>query len=143
MATEQGIVIKTSATDAVVKTVKSSACKGCSSRGSCHTVGESDEMEVDAINAAGAKVGDRIVLNLESGPLLKATFLLYVFPIILLIIGAALGQRIATMLGLESSGLSVLLGFAFLFAAVLFIKKKANNLAKRDKYRPTIIRILK
>jgi sigma-E factor negative regulatory protein RseC len=106
-------------------------------------MGENNEMEVDAINEAGAKVGDRIVLNLETGPLLKVTFLLYVFPIILLIIGAAIGQRIATMLGMDSSGLSVLVGFTFLFAAVLFIKLKANNLAKNDKYRPTIIKIIK
>ena len=143
MATEEGIVLKTIATSAVVKTVKSGACKGCSSRGSCHSMGENNEMEVDAINEAGAKVGDRIVLNLETGPLLKVTFLLYVFPIILLIIGAAIGQRIATMLGMDSSGLSVLVGFTFLFAAVLFIKLKANNLAKNDKYRPTIIKIIK
>lgn len=135
--------MKTSGTAAVVKTVKSGACKGCSSRGSCHSMGESNDMEVDAINTAGARVGDRIVLNLESGPLLKATFLLYVFPIILLIIGAAVGQQIATMLGQESSGLSVLLGFIFLFAAVLFVKKKANNMAGRDQYRPTIIKVLK
>ena len=143
MAREEGIVIKTSAASAVVKTVKSGACQGCSSRGACHSMGENDEMEVDAVNAAGAKVGDRIVLNLDTGPLLKVTFLLYVFPIILLIIGAAIGQRIATMLDMDPSGLSVLVGFTFLFAAVLFIKIKANNLAKRDKYRPTIIKILR
>ena len=135
--------MRTSGTEAVVKTVKSAACKGCTARGSCHSMGENDEMEVDVINAAGAKVGDRIVLNLETGPLLKMTFLLYVFPIILLIIGAAIGQRIATMLGLDSSGLSVLVGFSFLFAAVLFIKLKANKLAKRNKYRPTIVKIIK
>lgn len=143
MATEEGIVIKTHDNAAVVKTVKSSACEGCSSRGSCNSMGENDEMEVEAINEAGAKVGDRIVLNLETGPLLKVTFLLYVFPIILLLIGAAIGQRIATMLGMDSSGLSVLVGFTFLFAAVLFIKTKANHLAKRDKYRPTIVKIIR
>ena len=143
MATEEGIVIKTNATSAIVKTVKSGACQGCSARGSCHATRESKEMEVNAINAAGAQVGDHIILNLETGPLLKVTFLLYVFPIILLLIGAAIGQRIAVLLGMDSSGPSVLVGFAFLFAAVWFVKKKANRLAGKDKYRPTIIKILR
>ena len=95
MATEQGIVIKTDSSAAWVKTIKTGACEGCSARGSCHSLGHSDQMEVKAINQAGAKVGDRIVLLFETSSLLKATFLLYVFPILLLIIGAAIGQELS------------------------------------------------
>ena len=100
-------------------------------------------MEVKALNVAGAKVGDQIVLNLETSSLLKVTFLLYVFPILLLIMGAALGQEIASLIGFNPSGLSAILGFSFFFAALLIIKIKANKLAKRNSYRPKIIKILK
>ena len=46
-------------------------------------------MEVDAVNSVGAQVGDRIMLYFETGSLLKATFLLYIFPILCMLLGAA------------------------------------------------------
>ena len=142
MATEQGIVTKTDSRAAWVKTIKSGACKGCTARGSCHSLGGGDDMEVKAINEAGAKVGDRIVLSLETSSLLKASFLLYVFPILLLIIGALMGQEIAPYIDFNPSGFSAILGFSFFFAAVLIIKAKANKMAKKNEYRPKIIKIL-
>ncbi len=136
------MVIRTDSGAAWVKTVKSSACAGCSARGSCHSHGGSDEMEVKAINEAGARVGDRIVLSFETASLLKVTFLLYVFPILLLIIGAAMGQEIAPYIDFNRSGFSAIVGFSFFFAAVLIIKSKANKLAKKNEYRPKVIKII-
>ena len=141
MATEQGIVIKIDSGAAWVKTVKSGACKGCSARGSCHSSG-GDDMEVNAINMAGAKVGDRIVLSFKTSSLLKVTFLLYVFPILLLLVGALIGQEIAPYVGFNPSGFSAIMGFSLFFAAVFIIKSKANKLAKKDEYRPKITKIL-
>jgi sigma-E factor negative regulatory protein RseC len=142
LATEQGIVTKTDSSGAWVKTVKSSACEGCSARGSCHSLGSSNDMEVKAINEVGAKVGDRIVLSLETSSLLKASFLLYVFPILLLIIGALIGQEIAPYIDFNPSGFSAIMGFSFFFAAVLIIKAKANKMAKKNEYRPKVIKII-
>ena len=142
MATEQGIVIKTSSGSAWVKTVKSADCKDCTARGACHSQGNGAEMEVEALNEAGAKVGDRIVLLFKTSSLLKATFLLYVFPILLLMIGAFFGQEIAPRLNFNPSGLSAITGFSFFVAAVLFIKIRANKMALKREYRPKIIKIL-
>jgi sigma-E factor negative regulatory protein RseC len=142
MATEQGIVIKTDSRATWVKTVKSGNCAGCSARGSCHTMGRGDEMEVKVINEAGAKVGDRIVLSFKTSSLLKATFLLYVFPILLLIVGAVFGQALASRFDFDPSGLSAIVGVSFFFAALLIIKTTANKLARKNEYRPKIIKIL-
>ena len=142
MATEQGIVIKTDSSAAWVKTIKTGDCAGCAARGSCHSLGNNAEMEVKAINEAGAKAGDRIVLLFKTSSLLKATFLLYVFPILLLIIGAVIGQEIAPHVDFDPSGLSVLTGFSFFIAAVLIIKARANKMALKKEYRPKIIKIL-
>jgi sigma-E factor negative regulatory protein RseC len=142
MATEQGIVIKTDSREAWVKTVKSGNCAGCSARGSCHSMGADDEVEVKAINEAGAKVGDRIVLSFKASSLLKATFLLYVFPILLLIIGATVGQEMAPKFDFNPSGFSAIMGFSFFFASLLIIKTTANKLARKNEYRPKIIKIL-
>ena len=142
MATEQGIVIKTDSSAAWVKTIKTGDCAGCSARGSCHSLGNNDEMEVKAINEAGARAGDRIVLLFATSSLLKATFLLYVFPILLLIIGAAIGQELAPRIDFDPSGLSALTGFSFFIVAVLIIKARANKMALKKEYRPKIIKIL-
>jgi sigma-E factor negative regulatory protein RseC len=99
-------------------------------------------MEVKAINSVGACVGDRIVLSLETTSLLKATFLIYVFPIILLIAGAALGQALAPFIKFNPSAVSVLLGFAFFFAGLLITKTRANRMAKNNAYQPKITKIL-
>lgn len=142
MATEHGIVLRIDSQEAWVKTVKSGSCEGCSARGSCHSLSDSGAMEVNAINEAGAKVGDRIVLSFETSSLLKATFLLYVFPILLLVIGAAIGQETAPFFNFNPSGFSAIIGFSFFFAAVLVIKVKANKMAKKNEYRPKIIKVL-
>ena len=99
-------------------------------------------MEVQALNTAGARVGDRIVLSFETPSLLKATFLIYVFPIILLIVGAVLGQTLAPVIDLNPSALSALLGFAFFFSALMIVKVRANKMAKKKAYQPKVIKIL-
>jgi sigma-E factor negative regulatory protein RseC len=142
VATEHGIVIRTDSGGAWVKTIKSASCEGCSARGSCHSLSDRGEMEVQAINEVGAQAGDRIVLSLETASLLKASFLLYVFPVLLLIIGAAIGQETAPYFNFNPSGFSAVIGFSFFFAAVLIIKLKADKLARKKAYRPKIIKIL-
>jgi sigma-E factor negative regulatory protein RseC len=142
LAIEEGVVLRTDSGAAWVKTVRSSACEGCTARESCHSMGGERDREVKAINTAGARVGDRITLSFETASLLKATFLIYVFPIILLIVGAAIGQVLAPLIELGPSVLSVLLGFAFFFAALFIIKVRANKMAQKNDYQPRITKIL-
>lgn len=143
MATEEGIVLKIDTDTAWVKTKKSKSCEGCSSKGFCHATGSQDEMEVQAINAAGGKVGDRVMLNFDTSSLLKASFLLYVFPIICMLAGAFVGMELAPRLDINSSKLSAIFGFLFFGLSVLFVKTTGNRMAQKDAYRPKIIRILK
>jgi sigma-E factor negative regulatory protein RseC len=105
-------------------------------------MGGGQEMEVKALNPAGARVGDRIVLSFETSSLLKATFLIYVLPIIFLIAGAAFGQMLAALIGFRTPALSVLLGFTFFFTALFIIKARANKMAKKNAYQPKITKIL-
>lgn len=141
MATEEGIVTHIEQADtAWVKTVRSSSCEGCASHDSCESAGK--DMKVKAMNLVGAKVGDRIILNFQTGAFLRATFLLYVFPIICMIIGAFVGQKFAPSLGYNSSVMSVFTGFLFFSIAVLVIKVKSDTMSRKQEYQPKIIRIL-
>ncbi len=143
MATEKGIVTKIDSTTAWVKTTKTHACKACAARASCNVMGGGKEMEVQAINYAGAKVGEEVMLSFETSPLLKATFMLYVLPILFLMAGAYLGNKLAPVLNLNESSLSIITGFLFFGIVVMYVKSKGNKMAQKDEYRPKVIKILK
>lgn len=142
MPKEQGTVVKIDSQGTWVKTTQSSACAGCSAKGSCLSKPGSNDVEVNAINTVGAVVGDRIVLGIETAPLLKATFLLYIFPILALLIGAFVGNGIAVNLQKDATNIAVLTGLIFFVTAVLIMKRRANRMAEQDAYRPKIVRIL-
>ena len=144
MATEEGIVFEMGAPGrgtAWVKTMRSSACAGCASRNACHGDGPGEEMTVEAINTANARVGDRILLSIETASLLKATFLLYVFPILAMIAGGFLGQTVAVRRGMDPSGLAVLVGCLFFGLAFAAIRMTGRQLEKNARYTPEIVKI--
>ncbi|MBI5578846.1 MAG: SoxR reducing system RseC family protein [Deltaproteobacteria bacterium] len=142
MATEQGLVIRIDSIGTWVKTGQSETCESCSSKGACHTLGGGKEVEVQVLNPIGAGIGDRIVLKMDSSRLLKATFLVYMFPILMLILGAGAGEWIARSAGLGSPASPILLGFGGLAAGLLIMRVLANRLAQKDEYRPRIVKIL-
>jgi sigma-E factor negative regulatory protein RseC len=140
MATEQGIVVRLEGGAAWVRTTPTSACEGCSAKGSCNAV--ADEKEVRALNPTGAKVGDRIVLRLDSGPLLRAAFLMYVFPVLCLLLGAFAGQWLFLSIGAGPSAGAALLGCAAFAAAFGVVRVRGSRLARKPEYQPRITRVL-
>jgi sigma-E factor negative regulatory protein RseC len=143
LATEQGVVTKVGIGTAWIKTTKSDACKGCSARNSCHSMGgEEAEVEVEVVNAVNAQPGDRVVISFETTSLLKATFLIYVFPIVCLLAGALVGRELSPLLDWGESTAAGVIGFSAFFVSMLFVYYKANRMAKKDQYRPRVLRII-
>jgi sigma-E factor negative regulatory protein RseC len=142
LASEEGVVVRVEGADTRVKTIRGDACKSCSSNAACHTMGGGREMEVSALNPIGARVGDRVVLKMDTLPFLKGTFLVYMFPILLLVGGAALGEWISLSSNLQSPLPSVLFAFGGLACGLLFMKRIANRLAQKPDYRPRIVRVI-
>lgn len=145
MAIEKGIVIKMGAggTDtAWVKTLQPSACKGCSSRESCASGGSGKEQTVEAINKAGAQVGDIIQIYMDSASLLKAAFLLYVFPILCMLAGGAGGNMASAKFGMDASLLSVITAFGSFILSMVLVRIRAGRMTLNIEYRPKITRII-
>lgn len=99
-------------------------------------------MEVEAVNVAGARVGDQILLRIESGAVLKVSFLLYIFPVLLMLVGAVIGQALAPSLDLNPSGLSAGVGIGCFVLSFFLIRRTGNRLAGQQAYRPRVIRII-
>jgi len=142
MATEHGEVIRVYEETSLVRAGRTEACKGCAWRKSCHSAAGED-MEVEAVNTIGARAGDTIVLSIKTASLLKATFLLYVFPLIPLLAGALAGNWLAGRYGLDPSIASAAGGFLLFFLSFFFVRIRGNRLAETAAYKPRIIRILR
>jgi sigma-E factor negative regulatory protein RseC len=140
MITETGIVTNTNSSLAWIKTNRVGACEGCSSKASCGTASSQTEVIVTVKNTLNVEKGDQVVIGLESGPILFLTFLLYVFPIILLTAGALIGNAIAPYLEMNPSLISMIIGFSFFGFAFYFIRKKNNSFEQKDEYKPFLVR---
>ena len=145
MAIEQGIVIRIDAsrpTTAWVKTVRSSACEACASKDHCNPGHRTQEQEVEAINLAGARIGDRIQLAIHTGALLKAMFMLYIFPIMCMLTGGVIGDWTAPRFNANPSLLAMIAALGFFGAAMIVVRIGGQRMGGREEYRPKIIRIL-
>lgn len=100
-------------------------------------------MEVEAVNTAGAAIGDLVIVSIESAALLKATFLLYVFPVICMIAGAFAGNAAGPFFDMEGSTASVLAAIIFFGISFGLIRLQGNRMAGNQHYRPKVIRIKK
>lgn len=141
MITENGIVTQANPNTAWIKTIRSAACESCSSKDSCGTSHHgSEEMTVTVKNTIGVKKGDAVVIGIETKPMLYLSFLLYVFPILLLVTGAVIGDSLAPALKINKSFTAMIFGFTCFGAAFLIVRKKQAAMSKKDEYKPFLVR---
>ncbi len=145
MASEQGIVLKVGLKGqniALVKTVQHSGCEACSARNQCNPGAKGKAQEVEALNIVNAREGDLIQITMDTKALLQATFLLYIFPIIGMLLGAFVGNAVAIAVGMAPSAGSLLMGIICFVAAMVMVRKRAGHMALKRKYQPKITRII-
>jgi len=144
MATEEGYVFKlTDENTAWIRTQRKKTCEHCETRDECQTMGNKQEdMEVELPNTIGADVGDRVVLSMPTGSLIYLSFLMYVAPIIVMIIGGVLGQELARYYQMDETGFSVLFSFLFFGLSIFCIRIYSNVMTKKNKYKPRLTRII-
>ncbi|KPA17431.1 Positive regulator of sigma(E), RseC/MucC [Candidatus Magnetomorum sp. HK-1] len=144
MATEEGYVFKiTPENTAWIRTQRKKTCEHCETRDECQTMGNKQEdMEVELPNYIGADVGDRVVLSMPTGSLIYLSFLMYVAPIIVMIMGGILGQELARRFQMDETGFSVLFSFLFFGLSIVCIRLYSNVMTKNNKYKPKLTRII-
>jgi sigma-E factor negative regulatory protein RseC len=143
MITEEGMVKRIMGTKAWVVTRRSEMCEACASHGACKTLGSGKEMEVEALNPVQARPGDQVLLTLEDQSLVKLSFLVYLFPILALIAGGALGQKVAPILGTNPEMTSFGLATICFGLAFVLVRIKDKKLAQTGAVIPKIARIIK
>jgi len=113
MALEEGIVTRTAGDTAFITTRRTTACEGCSERHVCHSMGNVKEIEIEVANPIAAKPGDTVMVAFKTSQLVTLSFMLYVFPIIAMVIGAVFGDSVAGNFGGDPSIFAAVFGFLF------------------------------
>lgn len=124
---EEGKVIEIKGDITKVEIRRSTSCGTCRA---CW-MAEGGKMIAEAENLIGAKVGQRVRLQV-SGSILKAAFVVYILPLLGLIIGYGVGSFISRAIGYPgfSEKVGLISGLALLvlsFIAVRYYGKKAGQ----------------
>ncbi len=142
MIETEAIVVKIEHAVAYVQAERKSSCSGCS-ESSCGTsvlanyFGQKAPL-YRASNEVGAKVGDRVVVGLDESALFKGTLLLYLFPLLLLFVGAVAGSALAVSAEAKD-GYSIAGAFIGLAAGFLGLKFLSSKMGLGRQFQPVIL----
>lgn len=143
MLEESAVVVKIENGQVWVVGAQNSACAGCAQKTSCSSTVLSSVLKKKPIpvdNELTLKAGDTVVIAIDEGVLLRATFSLYFTPLIALFIGAGITDSLISdntpYADLWIAG-SALISLAFAFGII----KKLQSLSLFNYYaRPVVIK---
>lgn len=146
MIEEQATIIRADGDYAWVEPVQRSACGGCEHASGCGTgvlsqVFGRRKQAVRVINGMNARVGERVIIGIREGVLVRNALLLYLVPLICLMLGAGFAQWWSTQLHAEQPQLWSIVGGGLCFGASLWLIRLYSNRrgADPDIY-PVVIR---
>ena len=122
----RGIVEKVEGAHVVVRIVQTSACAACSAKGLCNA-SESKEKQIDVFEAdASYRIGEEVVLCASTSMGMRAVFLAFGIPMLLLLFALFVSMRVTDGDALVSS-LVALLAVVPYYLVIYFMKDKLNR----------------
>lgn len=110
MIEEQATVVAVEPGRAQVETRRSGSCESCKARGGCSGLGGGREARVWVTDPLGVAMGERVVIAVPGELVVRASLLLYLVPVLALLAGAVLGNRLAPDFGLNPDLGAAILG---------------------------------
>lgn len=137
---EEGIVIEVS--DDMTKVIVQSK-QNCEHCNLCSRSEEGD-LVIEAANPVSAAPGDRVVLEVSPGQIIKISLVVYILPLAALAGGVALGYFLADTFGIseKEDALGLALGAAGFIASVFALKAYDRHVAETNTARATIIEVV-
>ncbi len=139
---EVGTVVGTREDLAVVSLARGRYCEGC---GSCCVAAGEASMLAEARNPVGARVGDRVEVEIPVKAALKAAYLLYGIPLLVFLLGLGAGGALGNALAGGRFGvpLGLASGFALLALSYMMLARIYSPRSRASSaYRPSITRIV-
>ena len=122
----RGIVEKVEGSHVVVRIVQTSACSACSAKGLCNA-SESKEKQIDVYEVnASYRIGEEVVLCGTTSMGMRAVFLAFGIPMLLLLVALFVTMRVTDGDALVSS-LVALFAVVSYYLVIYFMKDKLNK----------------
>ena len=139
---EEGTVTKVAGNKAWVLAERGTACESCGSKSLCHPFGSSSKnVEIEAINAANAQVGNVVNISISSSSVMKAAFMVYVIPILMLFAGVFLGKWFAEKNSYDYEIISLITGSLAFAVTFLVLKIISKRISQKAEFIPVITKI--
>ncbi|MDD4658922.1 MAG: SoxR reducing system RseC family protein [Eubacteriales bacterium] len=124
---------------ATVELERSSACAKC---GICH-LGETQILHIDVENSINAQVGQRVLIAVGQGSVLKASSILYLIPLLALVGGIGLAYLLERLIGLPGNAdwWGIGFGLTLFFLAYVIIRLQEPALRSNPAYAPRMLRL--
>ena len=137
---ELGEILSVADRTAQVKLKRNTQCSSCSCAGFCNPFGK-EWMVVTADNALGAAAGQKVRVTYRVEGEVKASFILYIIPVLALLLGALIGTFFDPFNHTDLSAVAV--GLSFVVISFLLIKTYAAwKYGRKRSYRPSISEVL-
>lgn len=126
---------------AQVRLLAGDHCEACPAQGVCRP-GDNEARTLEVSDPLGARPGDRVRIRVLGSAVLRASFLLYGLPLLLLLAGVAIGAKLWPTGTARGDLLSFGLGAALAAAAAPLVAWLARRMDRERALDPEIVEIL-
>lgn len=146
MLEETAQVVSVDASGVWVETERRSSCSACSARKGCGTASLAKVLgqrrnRVRVLTEQPLRAGDRVVIGIREQALVRGSLAVYAVPLLLLLVGAVLGE-LGVEQGLWASRdlASLVLGIFGFGAGLLWLKRFTRRIRNDANYQPVVLR---
>lgn len=127
--TKEGIVLDNNKGHLTVQIFRNGACGSCSASGSC---AESKTTEIELFTHENIKKGDRVMIEGSSSDVTKLTAVVYIFPVVMVLVGAILPNVFLKNTGIDLNLLTLISVLVFLLISLVFVKGLDSKVKDRN-----------
>lgn len=146
MMTETGQVVATEGDGhAWVETQRKTVCGDCVAQKGCGTsviakvLGRRSN-RIRVINTINASPGELVVIGIEDGMLVRASFAVYAMPLILMLAGGLTGSMLGDAFHWESrEGVTAVFGVSGLLSGFLWLRRYTRAIARDARHQPRLL----
>ncbi len=113
---------------AFIELKRSAACKTCIGKSLCWTGKDNQSIIYKVKNSLNARTGDNIQLSFEPKTRILSSFIVYIFPLLLMMSGYIISKFLLIL----SEDISILIGLGFLLTSFFIIRQINNCFEKKN-----------
>jgi sigma-E factor negative regulatory protein RseC len=146
MIEETGRVVEVQGDYAWVETVPATTCDSCSARKGCGTsvlasVFGRRRSPVRALNRAGARAGEQVVIGISESSLVRGSLAVYMVPLAGLLVGTLAGRHLGMdLLPGHAEFASIVGAVAGLLAGLAWLRFFSHASDRDERYQPVVVR---